>query len=174
MKELEFVDVGGPPVLRHTGATHLVQHESWSLTDVQVRGRWGALKSVLHYLKPHLLIKNEERTPEAWHERAAFIWEDPRTRLGLMYPLSELSIEEQIAQRDAEPALSQDELERAVYPTLRSPEKVNSTRPNDQGVPILSDLLTPVPDTSIGGPPGESRPLSQKQLIIPFLLLFKN
>ena len=43
LKELEFADLGGPHVLRHSGARHLVQHENWQLPDLQFRGRWGGL-----------------------------------------------------------------------------------------------------------------------------------
>ena len=139
LKELQFSDLGGPHVLRHTGACHLVQHEGWQLVDVQVRGCWGAPRSVLHYQKPHLLVKNEQRTPEAWHERAKYLWEDPRPRFGLVYPLREIPLEEQIAQRASEPEISQDELEKAVYPTLLSPVKPDAPPVEDGLLPIPSD-----------------------------------
>ena len=149
LKELQFSDLGGPHVLRHTGASHLVQHENWQLPDVQVRGRWGALRSVLHYLQPHLLIKNEQRTPEAWHERARYLWEDPHTHFGLVYALTEVPFEEEIARRNAEPELSQDLLEqRAAYLSLSSPVQP-SAPPEEVGAQSsLSDLPYPIRDVS--------------------------
>ena len=149
LKELQFSDLGGPHVLRHTGAIHLIHHENWQLPDVQVRGRWGALRSVLHYLKPHLLIKNEQRTPEAWHERARYLWEDPRTRFGLVYPLVEVSLEDEIALRNSQPELSQDQLEQhAVYPSLDSPVKPAVLSEDASAQVWLSDSSYPDRDVS--------------------------
>ena len=102
LKKLGFPDLGGPHVMRHSGACHLVQHEQWELADLQVRGRWGSLRSVLHYLKPHLLTRNEERTPEEFHEQGNWIWEDPRVRMGLSFPLSEEPVSQQLRKREEE------------------------------------------------------------------------
>ena len=78
------------------------------------------------------------RTPEAWHERAKYLWDDPRARFGLVYPLREVPLEEFIAQRAAAPEISQEEIEHAIYPHLASP--IPPSAPIDDGeAPVLSD-----------------------------------
>ena len=89
----DLQDLGGTHLFRHTGAVHLIHYGfppspgarpvKWKTDKVQVRGRWPHAKSVAHYTKSHLLLRNEERLSESKHERGAWLLQKPGLRLGL-------------------------------------------------------------------------------------------
>jgi len=84
-EDLPLEELGGTPHLfRHSGANHLLHIHGWKKDKVQERLRHGHPKSTAHYMKRHLLIKNQSRLSSEEGARGQWLWEDPAHRLGLV------------------------------------------------------------------------------------------
>ena len=69
--------IGGPHVLRHSGASNDLLHSRRTLKEVQLRGRWKVLDSVRRYGKTHFLVQSNARLEEAVLQRGRRFWDDP-------------------------------------------------------------------------------------------------
>lgn len=76
-------DPGPVHLMRHTAAVHKLLYEEWEKSRVKDRGRWLDDRSIAHYGKRHLCIRNEERLTPEQRERGQWTWESPRERFGL-------------------------------------------------------------------------------------------
>jgi hypothetical protein len=76
-------DLGGPHLNRHSGAIYLIHYLGWSMPRVQEHGRWLEERSIRHYGKRHVVIKNEERLSTTQLERGRWLREDFEQRLGV-------------------------------------------------------------------------------------------
>jgi hypothetical protein len=75
----EVKELGGPHLMRHSGAVRLLQEgvqkplgdgKRWSYPRTQGRGRWLQERSLHHYSKPHLRLKNLARLSEERRQMA--------------------------------------------------------------------------------------------------------
>lgn len=59
-----------PHMLRHSGASHDAFHELRSFKEIQVRGRWKAVKSLNRYKKPGLMLLTQSSVTRATWKNA--------------------------------------------------------------------------------------------------------
>lgn len=71
-------------LFRHSATVFLLHDLGWPEAKTRDRVRWGHEKSMAHYRKKHLLIRNASRLRPEEEQRGAWLWEAPHTRLGLV------------------------------------------------------------------------------------------